>query len=582
MLKKYVFILVAFFVVAIATGQKSKPSYASHPDLVQEIGTEGVYVHYNTNLLFTGEYLHFKLYALSKKNQSLSQTSKIAYVELLDREGERKIVQKVKLIDGMGQGDIFVPTNLGSGYYTLVAYTNYMKNWPSESFYADDIVVLNPYTNDQKVFWDDTTDSLTENQKNSESIESEVLGNDLEVLLDKAQYGKRDKVRLTIGTRPNNYGIYSISVRKLSKKLVYGDRVTPKEYASKYRSINVNPEDYEYLPELRGELVTGSLLSTSGFETANKKVVFSLPGNQYEFRIVPTDAKGKFQFSLNTENLDAVSIFQVWGKEKEEYSVSLTPVPKLDLEHSLSKKFVLNRSMKELIEERSTHNQIENAYFNSKPDTVKLNNDFIPIYGNNFTEYNLDEYTRFPTFRETLVEIVDNAWIATNTDGEENIFVRDFLATNMDVGYNPLVIVDGIVIQDHEDLINYDIKRVERILLARNQYVIGGQIFQGVFDVRTFDEDFAENYQRAHLEEIEFLRPQPRKKYFKQDYGSRAFETIPDFRQQLLWEPNMELVEPTTTLEFYTSDLIGEFEIVIEGFTNRMQPIKAVKRFVVE
>ncbi|MEC8831552.1 MAG: hypothetical protein VX772_04275, partial [Bacteroidota bacterium] len=262
--------------------------------------------------------------------------------------------------------------------------------------------------------------------------------------------------------------------------------------------------------------------------------------------------------------------------------VTIDDVPEIKYANKTSKHFVLDREMKDVIEKRSTHNQIENAYFNSKPDTVLINNNFIPLYGKRFFEYVLDEYTRFPTFRETLVEIVDNAWIANNDDGKQNIFVRDFEATNMDVGYSPLVIVDGIVIQEHEDLINYDIKRVKAIHIARNQFVVGGQIFQGVFDVETFDADFVANYQKGYLYGIELLRPEPQKKYFKQDYSNDRFAEIPDFRHQLLWQPNFALEDSTIALEFYTSDLEGEFEVVVEGFTEQMQPVKVVKRFNVQ
>lgn len=569
---------MAFFLVAIAMGQTNMP----YSTLIKDIGTEGVYVHYNTNLLFTGEYLHFKLYALSKKNQSLSKSSKIAYVELLDLEGERKMIQKVELVDGMGQGDIFVPTNLDSGYYTLVAYTAYMKNWPSETFYADGIVVLNPYTNDQKVFRDTKSTALLKNNVSKGNNIQANLNDDLVLTLDKPQYGKREKVQLKVDAKSNIQGTYSISVRKLTEEIAYGERISPSDYVIQYSSVALDKVDKKHLPELRGEIIRGSLSSDNGLATTNKKVVFSLPGEEYEFRMVPTDSEGQFMFSLDSDNLDTESIFQVWGVDRNEYSINIDNVPKLNLKRELSKHFVLKREMRGLIEKRSTHNQIENAYFNSKPDTIQLNNDFIPIYGNNIIEYNLDEYTRFPTFKETLVEIVDNAWIATNDNSEQHIFVRDFEATNMDVGYNPLVIVDGIVLQDHEDLINYSVKRVETIRLARNQYVVGGQIFQGIFDVKTFDADFAANYQKTHLNNIKLLRPKPQKKYFKQDYSSSNFDVIPDFRQQLLWDHNLELEKPTNNVEFYTSDLDGRFEIVIEGFTNQMQPLKVVKYFSVQ
>ncbi|MEC8830960.1 MAG: hypothetical protein VX772_01240, partial [Bacteroidota bacterium] len=310
---------MAFFLFVAAFGQKD----AAYSNLTNGIGTEGVYVHYNTNLLFSGEYLNFKLYALSKINQSLSSASKMAYVELLDESGERKIIQKVKLIDGMGQGDIFIPTNLDSGYYTLVAYTAYMKNWSTDTFYSDELIILNPYTNDQEIFWGDKSVS----GNNASGSAGTITDTSLELVLNKALFGTREKVELELVPTSNYKGNYSISVRKVYKDLDYGERTSPRDYTKKFTAIDPNPIGAEHLPELRGEIIKGEISSKDGLETTNKKVVFSLPGEAYEYRMVSTDSDGVFMFSLDSENLDTESLFQVWGADKEHYSVTIDDVP---------------------------------------------------------------------------------------------------------------------------------------------------------------------------------------------------------------------------------------------------------------
>lgn len=132
-------------------------------------------------------------------------------------------------MDGMGQGDIFVPTNLNSGYYTLVAYTTHMKNWPNKIFYTDDVVVLNPYTNDQAVFWEsEETDSLVNVSETLNKNIKESGNKDLELTLDKSQYGKREKVQLTVEAKSRIYGTYSVSVRKRSEEFGYGNRTSLK------------------------------------------------------------------------------------------------------------------------------------------------------------------------------------------------------------------------------------------------------------------------------------------------------------------------------------------------------------------
>jgi hypothetical protein len=570
-------------------GQTSD-SRAATKNLLEEIGTEGVYVHYNTNFLLTGEYLHFKLYALSKKNKNLSPISKVAYVELLDSDGNRKIIEKVKMIDGMGQGDIFVPTDLESGYYFLVAYTAYMKNWPSETFYSDELVVLNPYTNNQKVFWEKYPSEDEEMSKNSSDREikrnESLIDNSGMIQLNvlKNHYATRERVELEIMSKSNGFGMYSMSVRQISDDFIHKTRLSPENYLTQYNALGVdNTIGSAYLPELRGELVRGRLVGANGQGIPNQKIIFSLPGIEYEFKMVPSDAKGNFIFSLDTENLEPESIFQMLGPNGTDYHIEIFDMPDLEWKKHIQSHFSLKKEMENAIKQRSVHNQIENAYFNVKPDTIKLDNSFAPIYGQDVFEYKLDDYTRFPTFKETLVEVIDNAWIATGQDGKRAIFVRDHDATRADVGYSPLVIVDGLMLQDHEDLIDLGIHQIKTIRLARNQYVLAGQIFQGVFDVETYDHDFADNYSKSYTDQIELHRPQPIKKYYKQNYRSEAsFISIPDFRHQLFWEPGLKLYKTATKVEFYTSDIKGNFEIVLEGFNEQMRPIKIVKYFKVQ
>lgn len=149
-----------------------------------------------------------------------------------------------------------------------------MKNWPNKIFYTDDVVVLNPYTNDQAVFWEsEETDSLVNVSETLNKNIKESGNKDLELTLDKSQYGKREKVQLTVEAKSRIYGTYSVSVRKRSEEFGYGNRTSPEDYLRKYSEVDLNQAENNYLPELRGEIVSGSLSSDSGLETADKLVV---------------------------------------------------------------------------------------------------------------------------------------------------------------------------------------------------------------------------------------------------------------------------------------------------------------------
>ncbi|MBL7472179.1 hypothetical protein [Robertkochia sediminum] len=563
----------------------SQTSDSTSPDtLIEHMGTEGVYVHYTHNVMLTGEYVHYKLYTLAKEEKSLSSKSKMAYIELLDQYGNRKIIQKVKLQNGTGKGDFFLPTSLESGYYTLTAYTRYMLNWPSDRFFRDRVVIINPYTNNQEIFLSDQLDSQDANIPNNSTLQTIKSSEDPFIAVtNKDHYKVREMVNLKIISDPYFLGNYSISVRKASESLVYKENLTPEEFNEDYRKMRIEEIDQlKFLPELRGELISGKLATkqeTGAFE--KQRIFFSIPGDQYEIAIAETDEKGEFQFSLNANNLSSEVYFQVANASPQEAEIILNPLPSPSFTEEQGNSFSLKPEMKQAIEERSIHNQIENAYFEFKPDTVLVSETYIPFYGSSSKDYNLDEYTRFNSFKETLVEIVDDAWVDTDKDDRQAIFIRDFGNTNTKIGYKPLVIVDGLVVKDHEDLIAFAMKNVKTIRLVREQVNIGGQVFQGIFDVITFNNEFLEMYKEQKYLSAKIKRPQPAKQYFRQQHTDTDTK-IPDFRHQLLWKPDVQLKENETEFNFFTSDIPGIYEVSIEGFTTDLKPVKFKTTFVVE
>src|SRR6056297_470079 len=123
---------------------------------LENIPQEKVYLHTNTNFVFTGEYLYYQLYNLLPKSEELSSISKIGYVDLINEGGIPIFQHKLILIDGVASSEFFVPADVPSGNYKLVGYTNWIKNFPN-SLFTKDITILNPYLGDQKVFLSDST-----------------------------------------------------------------------------------------------------------------------------------------------------------------------------------------------------------------------------------------------------------------------------------------------------------------------------------------------------------------------------------------------------------------------------------------
>ncbi|MFS4418755.1 hypothetical protein [Maribacter sp. 2307ULW6-5] len=82
---------------------------------------------------------------------------------------------------------------------------------------------------------------------------------------------------------------------------------------------------------------------------------------------------------------------------------------------------------------------------------------------------------------------------------------------------------------------------------------------------------------------IHFKKPEPVKNYYQQRYDADddGFSRIPDYRTLLFWKPHVVIDKNTYELEFFTSDVAGDYEVMLNGFTSYGKPITLTKTFSV-
>jgi len=96
---------------------------------------EKLHVHTDKGTYAAGETIWYKLYSAIGLENKLSILSNIAYVELLNPQGEI-VTQKINsLFTGVGVGEIALTDTLVEGSYRLRAYTNWMRNSDSDYYF---------------------------------------------------------------------------------------------------------------------------------------------------------------------------------------------------------------------------------------------------------------------------------------------------------------------------------------------------------------------------------------------------------------------------------------------------------------
>ena len=549
MMKKI--ILICFLIASIleANGQDN---------LLNEINNfpkEKIYLHTNTNFFLTGEQILYKLYCLDAKENGFSKLSKIGYVEVINENNESIFKQKINLINGEGNGELFLDSSIKTGTYKLISYTQWMRN--SQSFFEETIYIVNPFSAKLKI-----ADSINKNNFEPINISNTSI---LTLKLNKKLFSKREKV--IVHFKNTNESKTSVSTRRVDEIKILKEKNTI-SFLNDVKSSNFKSKK-TYLPELRGELYHGNITSEKNKNISNQKIGISYVGKNKITKISTTDEKGSFYFNINKPSDSDNIIVEVLNVPKEDYKIQI------DLNNDLEKKFAnfeelfLTEGLRELIKKKSEYLQIENAYNSVKQSTLKTpeNNKYVFNNNQNNVIYVLDNYTRFKTVKEVVVEILQDVWLTKNKN-DYSFHLRDInLESNNEL--ETLLMVDGYLVHNHNDFVFYDALKIKSIEIIKEKYVFGSKIYQGIINIETLTNNFKPLVNSQNI--FSLLKPLREKKYYHPDYSKNTNLRTPDFRTQLYWNPNLN--SSTKEFSFYTSDVTGTYKILIEGFTKYGKPI---------
>lgn len=550
-------IIFYFMYLLVSQGWSQVKVSSQQLNEFKKISKEKVYLSYNNNFLITGEKLLFKIYVLNTTTNAYSNLSKMAYVKLLNKEHKVVLERKIRIDKGIGYGDFFIGTDIHSGGYKLIAYTKLMKNY--NSFFYDDIMVVNPFADKKNI------------NKIANKVALKLVESD-KIRLKKVSYPQRSKVVFQLDSLINTENL-SISIRK--KTLL--------EVKKKHINLKLNENNDElakgnvFIPDFRGELFSGYITSPDNLESSLEGVAIgvSILGKEGLFKIIKTNVKGEFYFNMNNYYSKDKVFVKILNNNKN-YKIQMHKHNDLDYSELIFRDLVLNSDMVDLINKKSIYNQIENAY--SKKDSVlnTYNTFSFSINQDKAKEFVLDDYKRFKSLKETMVEIVGDAWIK-----EENakhwFYVRSI---GVDVNnLKSLVVIDNYIVSNHDEVIKYDARKIEKITVVRGFQKINGEIYNGAVFIKSLKNDFKPDFSMNNMIAFKIVKPQDSKSYYFPNYSNDKNSRIPDFRTQLYWDPNFT---GNSLIEFYTSDVTGDFLIEVEGVNSDGIPISLVKSFKVE
>jgi hypothetical protein len=227
--------------------------------------------------------------------------------------------------------------------------------------------------------------------------------------------------------------------------------------------------------------------------------------------------------------------------------------------------------MLELINKAVISMQVKLIYDPLMPEKPGMLNKPIPkdFYGLPDHTTVMSTFIQLTSLREAIKEIVPGA-VTTTRKGKtviNTIYKQNYQIETRD----PLVIVDGVPVPDHEKVLNIKGDKIEKIDVLSKKYYVSDVELGGVIDITTYDGDLSIIEFDKPVFRQEFEAPQPGYVFTSPDYSeaSRKESRIPDYRNTLYWNPDLKTdVNGRAAVEFYTSDEAGDYIMLVEGFTS--------------
>ena len=105
---------------------------------------EKLFAHTDKEFYVAGDIVWIKIYAVEAATNRPSEASKVAYVEIIDRNNQPVSRSKIALNKNGGSGSIQLPITINSSDYSFRAYTNWMKNGGADVFFEKNLTIVNP------------------------------------------------------------------------------------------------------------------------------------------------------------------------------------------------------------------------------------------------------------------------------------------------------------------------------------------------------------------------------------------------------------------------------------------------------
>lgn len=493
--------------------------------------------------------------------------SRFVYVELYDQQSDT-LMQRLMIRgdkDGVFANRILLPKSLKGGVYTLVAYTQWMRNFPAEQFCYQPLTVVGGQ------------------RARGHRIANKVLAHmDAKVTVRGNAATDRNPIKLDFDIHDKEgqplQGIYALSVTDydvVKPDSLFGDiRQNLLRQHLSYQPDTLHKIIYPY-QEM--QFITGRIKGTwkKRLKNPHLLVVNAKTGEQWE-----SELGDSTHFSLGVDNPEGTT-FLLQGTRNSgktafvELQIDSLTFPKVALPH-----YALTESpdLSTFRTQAQTQQMYSRAGYIELPEVTKIGKKQKPLRRNfmnmeaprGFQEGD-PRIERAVTMQQLLINL--GMRVAYTNNGEPYITTPD------NAGVLPYV--DNFREEDHSFVLNLlptDVKSIEYftpnnaingLFAARpaNHGKVPGVLFIFLKDGSEIASSRAKD--SPSFVSVRQLGYRPAVEFYSPQYKSTISDVRTDHRTTLYWNPKVETDEKGhASVKFYASDVSKRYLVTLEGVSN--------------
>ena len=492
---------------------------------------ERTYVCTDRHSYVAGEDVFCSVFCFDGGSGSLSDFSSVAYVELISPEGSAVRV-KMALQDGRGAGRLRLPSTLPTGNYRLIAYTALNRNEEDMDYFRGSRVIS-------------VYNTLSASRQDSVVPDGDAATAAVEGT--GRPYGAAAPAGLVMEQRGDSLFLRNSGTECLDfcLSLSISDALPDPEGPGLADFLEARSGDRTTLrtdaklsiPEYEGEIVSIRVPAMYSGVTA----VLSGPGLRNDIYSSTVDSTGLVSFYTGNIYGDRDLVFELNSRDvNDDFSLEvLSPFASPELDRDGVPELHLNGSVAEDLKRRSVAMQISRHFgIDEYMDSLQLRPDLL-FKGGTMTVYEMDDYTRFPTMRETIVEYVREVHIRRQ-DGEPVLKIvpgKSFESYSSMLGGNALVLVDGVPVSEHGRVLDLNPALLRRICIYPYDVSTGSCIYSGVVNFISFRGDMAGLQFPGRVRILDFHGVT-----FPVTVGAAKEDSLsPDYRYTRIWQPLLHL-----------------------------------------